>query len=61
MTANLSTEITTAILGQVVAILDNPLNFGSITININFRSGIPDRFTVTRQETFLFSKQEDDK
>jgi len=58
---NLSTEITTTILSQVATILDHPLNFGSLTINVNFRSGIPDRFTVTRQESFMLTRQGEDK
>jgi len=61
MTANNSSEITNTILIELKTILEKPLNFGSITINVNFRSGIPDRFAVTRQESFLLLKQEEDK
>jgi len=55
-TENLLTEITTAILDQVATILVNPLTFGCLTITINFRSGMPDRYSVIRNESFLFSK-----
>ena len=56
--SNLSTEIT-AIIGELTNVLKNPIDFGSITILINFRSGIADRFCITKQEAFLLKQSKD--